>query len=53
MIDKYRRGQLGNGTIESSETEPVQVASLDGIFIQRVVAGGWHSLALSGKYNHL
>ncbi|KAL1137994.1 hypothetical protein AAG570_009689 [Ranatra chinensis] len=40
------RGQLGSGSLESSE-EPVEVAALSGLKIVAIAAGGWHSCALA------
>lgn len=40
------QGQLGHGTI-ASETEPRALEALEGITVVQVVAGGWHSMALS------
>ncbi|GBN88809.1 RCC1 domain-containing protein 1 [Araneus ventricosus] len=40
------RGQLGHGSIENQET-PVLIEALDGLKIQSISAGGWHSAAIS------
>ncbi|XP_042328583.1 RCC1 domain-containing protein 1 isoform X2 [Sceloporus undulatus] len=42
-----RHGQLGHGGLESlSEPEPVE--ALQGLLVEAVAAGGWHSAALTG-----
>ncbi|KZS07808.1 putative RCC1 domain-containing protein 1 [Daphnia magna] len=40
------RGQLGHGSVESSEY-PQEIEMLGGIKIVQIAAGGWHSCALS------
>ncbi|XP_037076385.1 ultraviolet-B receptor UVR8-like [Pollicipes pollicipes] len=40
------RGQLGSGGLDAAET-PQLVQALDGLPIQQVAAGGWHTAAVS------
>ncbi|XP_064465939.1 uncharacterized protein LOC135377460 isoform X2 [Ornithodoros turicata] len=40
-------GELGHGTLDS-EGAPKVVEALEGIYIRKIAAGGWHSAALSG-----
>ena len=42
------RGQLGRGLL-IEEQGPEVVPALEGIKIQFVAAGGWHSAAISGE----
>ncbi|KAK4875068.1 hypothetical protein RN001_011490 [Aquatica leii] len=42
------RGQLGHGDLED-ELEPKIVEALDGIKIDKIAAGGWHSCAISAQ----
>ncbi|KAK2572611.1 RCC1 domain-containing protein 1 [Acropora cervicornis] len=41
------RGQLGRGLIVTEESPVIIVAALEGIRIQSIAAGGWHSAAIS------
>ena len=50
VYGKGGKGQLGLGSVDENEvtnSQPRLVDALDGIPIEEVVAGGWHSLALS------
>lgn len=49
VYGKGSKGQLGLGSVDENEvtSQPKLVEALDGIPIEEVVAGGWHSLALS------
>ena len=42
------RGQLGHGEIEN-EASPRLLDALDGLKVKAVAAGGWHSMAVSGR----
>lgn len=44
----FSRGQLGRGLLVE-EQGPEVVPALEGIKIQFVAAGGWHSAAISGE----
>ena len=45
----YSRGQLGHGHTNTVEA-PQLVETLDGVTIQHISCGGWHSVALAGMY---
>ncbi|XP_065560963.1 anaphase-promoting complex subunit 1-like isoform X3 [Artemia franciscana] len=45
-IGSGSRGQLGNGSLESSSTF-IPVEALGGLKIVQIAAGGWHSIAVS------
>lgn len=47
-IFTHSRGQLGRGLIVEEQSAAV-IQALEGIKIQFIVAGGWHSAAISGK----
>lgn len=42
------RGQLGHGNVES-QSEPRVLSALEGVSINKIAAGGWHSAAVSGQ----
>ena len=44
----HSRGQLGRGLIVEEQSAAV-IQALEGIKIQFIAAGGWHSAAISGK----
>ena len=44
----FSRGQLGRGLLVE-EQGPEVVPALEGIRIQAVAAGGWHSAGISGE----
>ena len=44
----FSRGQLGRGLLVEEQGAEV-VPTLEGIKIQFVAAGGWHSAAISGE----
>ena len=47
-IFTHSRGQLGRGLIVEEQSAAV-IQALEGIKIQFIAAGGWHSAAISGK----
>lgn len=48
LIFYFSRGQLGRGLL-IEEQGPEVVPALEGIRIQSVATGGWHSAAISGE----
>ena len=48
MFAFFSRGQLGRGLIVEEQSSEV-VPALEGIRMQFIAAGGWHSAAISGE----
>ena len=48
MLSFFSRGQLGRGLIVE-EQSPAIIPALEGIRVQFIAAGGWHSAAISGE----